>query len=204
VKYCKKCDKLLSESEFYKNKNSSDGLDYSCKNCTKRYLYKWRENNPEKWKGIQNKWINNNIEKSKEISRECAKRYYQENKEKISIKNKVRNIKRRNIIHNFTYDEWLDKLEKTEGYCPSCKKFIGIYNLTLNHIIPISSVPIGTIYTINDVQPLCNSCNSSKNDCIKIRDDELNNIFLEKSYEEYIKEAKKMLKDIEKAYETKI
>ena len=50
----------------------------------------------------------------------------------------------------------------TSGICPECNSFIGIENLTLDHIIPISKVPVGFIYTINDVQPLCKGCNSSK------------------------------------------
>ena len=59
------------------------------------------------------------------------------------------------------------KLYKTHGFCPRCDKWIGIEKLTLDHIIPLSKSPEGFDYTINDVQPLCRPCNSSKNDRIE-------------------------------------
>lgn len=68
-----------------------------------------------------------------------------------------------NISHSFSYDEWNDKLISTQGICPMCGRFVGIENLTMDHIIPVSKVKEGFIYTINDVQPLCKPCNSSKN-----------------------------------------
>ena len=36
------------------------------------------------------------------------------------------------------------------------------YGLSLDHNPPISKAPIGFIYTIDNVQPMCKSCNSSK------------------------------------------
>jgi 5-methylcytosine-specific restriction endonuclease McrA len=58
--------------------------------------------------------------------------------------------------------EWLLKLDKTKGICPNCKTFVGKNKLEIDHIIPISKAPRGFIYTINDIQPLCRSCNASK------------------------------------------
>ena len=40
----------------------------------------------------------------------------------------------------------------------------------MDHIIPISAVPIGTYYSIDEVQPLCKSCNCSKNDKVIINE----------------------------------
>lgn len=63
-------------------------------------------------------------------------------------------------------EEWNKKLDDTQGICPICKKFIGKDKLTLDHIIPISKAEEGFEYTINGIQPLCKSCNSSKGDII--------------------------------------
>lgn len=52
----------------------------------------------------------------------------------------------------------------TEGICPGCGSNVGCECLTLDHIQPISKVPVGFTYTINNVQPLCKSCNCSKGD----------------------------------------
>ena len=68
----------------------------------------------------------------------------------------------------------MDKVKQTEGFCPGCNYFVGIHKLTLDHIYPVSKayedfLKSGTkrIYTINDVQPLCIRCNSSKSNKIQ-------------------------------------
>lgn len=79
-----------------------------------------------------------------------------------------RRAKIRQLIHNFTWNEWKEKLNVTEGICPMCNKYVGIDKLTLDHIIPICKAPVGFIYNIDDVQPLCFLCNSKKSDKIII------------------------------------
>ena len=69
------------------------------------------------------------------------------------------------LEHNYTKEEWKEKVEQTKGVCPGykCKShFVGIENLTLDHIIAISKAEKGFIYSIDDVQPLCSKCNSRK------------------------------------------
>ena len=70
--------------------------------------------------------------------------------------------KLKSVYHDFTYKQWINKVSLTKGYCPKCKKFIGINKLTLDHIFPLSKAPIGLLYTINDVRPICKPCNSRK------------------------------------------
>jgi len=84
---------------------------------------------------------------------------------KHSLKRRTR-IK--NVIHNFTYREWLQKVKDTFGICPRCDKYVGIRKITLDHIIPISKVEKEQVYTIDDVQPLCRGCNSSKNGRVEV------------------------------------
>jgi hypothetical protein len=52
-KICSKCKKLLSISEFNKNKKYIDGLTSYCKNCMKEYGKIYRFENKEKIKGKQ-------------------------------------------------------------------------------------------------------------------------------------------------------
>ena len=72
------------------------------------------------------------------------------------------NLKR--VKHVFTIKEFKIKLEKTNGYCKYCKKYMGIEKLTVDHIIPISKAKDGFEYTINDIDFLCKGCNSKKGD----------------------------------------
>ena len=73
-----------------------------------------------------------------------------------------RRARKNQAIHNFTMEEWKLKLKETKGFCPICNKFFEIIKLTLDHNPPLSKVPKGFIYTINEVEPICSSCNSRK------------------------------------------
>jgi hypothetical protein len=76
-----------------------------------------------------------------------------------------RRAKLNSVFHSFSYDDWLKKIEKTDGICVGYNRephFVGKENLSLDHIRPISKVDKGFIYNLNDVQPLCHSCNSRK------------------------------------------
>lgn len=96
--YTKKCtskthigDKLLPYTEFYKNKRTSDGYHYSCRNCCsiaskKNYtknpttkidaVLKWQKDNKEKSNKNTRKYCKNNPEKR----RETQKRWRNNNK----------------------------------------------------------------------------------------------------------------------------
>ena len=90
----------------------------------------------------------------------------------LQCKQRRRMIKK-NIIELFTIKEWLGMKEATKGICPCCHKFVGLNNITLDHIYAINNAykdflltGIKRIYTINDIQPLCNICNAKKKDMI--------------------------------------
>ena len=91
-----------------------------------------------------------------------AKKWRTNNHEKYNEIMRRRQLKNKNIIHAFTIEEWVEKKGETNGICPFCKTFVGIEKLTLDHIFPVSKAEEGRIYTIDDVQPLCNSCNIRK------------------------------------------
>ena len=115
----------------------------------------------EKHKAKQNKYANSIEGKLR------RKRYKQ------SPQGRDAELRRRKKTHSakhiFTIKQWEDKLKKTKGICPECKKYVGINKLTFDHIFPVSKSPRGYVYKIGDVQPLCKGCNSKKKDnCIFI------------------------------------
>jgi len=88
-----------------------------------------------------------------------------------------RRAARNNIIENFTAEEFIKKANKMNNRCVFCNKTFNSKNrsdyLSIDHIYPVSkanedfkSTGIKRIYTIDDVQPLCFSCNSGKRDKI--------------------------------------
>ncbi len=108
-KLCCFCKEIKLISEFCKNKNTSDGLNYRCKECIKKtakprpeYQKKYREDNRDKKNKKQNIQYHENKEKINakrrerykndksiiDMCRKSARSYYLNNKEKI--KNKVK------------------------------------------------------------------------------------------------------------------
>lgn len=69
--------------------------------------------------------------------------------------------RRRNATGKHTFDEWELLKARFNWMCPRCKKREPEIKLTADHIIPLSV--IGSSNNIENIQPLCQPCNSWKN-----------------------------------------
>lgn len=99
-------------------------------------------------------WRRKNLEHSRAYMRAWKKNHRtQANIGLINYRAKVRAAK-----GSFTIKEWENKKEDFGNRCVVCKK---ARKLTVDHIIPISRN--GSNY-IENIQPLCESCNYSKQD----------------------------------------
>lgn len=128
-------------------------------------------------------------------SRECSKIFDQQNNKKHHLSEsfrftrqlykktikgkqlvKIQRNKRReqlnNCIHQWTSEEWKQKVEETNGVCPCCYYSFNNreHKLTLDHDPPIffanriyKETGVKLRYTIDQVQPLCSTCNAIKN-----------------------------------------
>lgn len=98
-------------------------------------------------------WLINNTDK--------LKQYQSKSKKKNAGKRNAEwHARRARQIANggsFTNDEWIELCNKYNNICLSCKK---PKPLTKDHVIPIV---LGGSNNINNIQPLCQSCNSRKN-----------------------------------------
>ena len=79
IKVCNKCEIGKNICEFYKNKDSSDGLRSNCKECQNKNSTKWRKNNPKQYKNIQKKFL----EKNPGIYYEYKKKWINKNKDRV-------------------------------------------------------------------------------------------------------------------------
>ncbi len=150
-------DKLREGYKKYKRNNSERYKErskiYRAKNKDK--MKRYRENNKEGISKSRREYYINNQDKIKEYNNGSGRLFRKWNTQK-------RLSKLKKVIHIFTKQEWEQKLRESSGICPDCNLYIGIDKLTLDHIHPLSKAEEGRIYTIDDIQPLCLSCNQSK------------------------------------------
>ena len=71
LKTCPKCKERKPHSEFCKNKNKKDGLQYKCKKCQKKY----RKENTEKERQRHKQYRKENPEKVKQYYKQYNEKY---------------------------------------------------------------------------------------------------------------------------------
>ena len=123
-----------------RSKNATLSKKLSEKQRSRR---KWRELSPEKkeeYKQKQREWIAANPE---------------------MVREKIHRRRARLIGGggSYTAEEWNDLVNKFEHRCPSCGRSEPEIKLTVDHMIAISK---GGSNSIDNIQPLCGQCNSSK------------------------------------------
>ena len=173
VKFCKNCQ---CETERHNNGR--------CKPCKRAYLYKWREENPEKLKAIQVKFNKANpdkvkawgaalYQKKRDEKLQYAKTYYEVNKEslkpkkakwqkenldacRISDANRRAAKKNRGGVLSSGLKSRLFTLQR--GKCACCGLPLGS-NYHMDHIMPLA---LGGPNTDDNIQLLRQRCNNQK------------------------------------------
>jgi len=135
---------------------------------TKRYRDKFQ--NPE-WKAAQKVkekiWQENKKEKQK-IDPNIKQRYKdyrtkwkENNRENYLEQHRIHSQNRRNreTGEKIKIEQWKKLCEKYDNKCLSCGKSGDYRTLTMDHVIPVM---YGGKNNINNIQPLCKNCNSTK------------------------------------------
>lgn len=95
--------------------------------------------------------------KNKDRVNARMRKWRAENKDKVSVqKNNRRSREKRGRITN---EEWAQVLEKYGNKCLCCGKSNSEARITMDHVLPLDK---GGLNVIENVQPLCKSCNSKK------------------------------------------
>ena len=107
MKTCTNCKTTLSDTEFVRNSQSTDGLHYWCKACTKSYRRKYYQENQQREK----EKVRMYQESHKDEILIQRKRYTEKNRERIRAKNAEyrRTRRRRTDKTRQTQRVWVDK-----------------------------------------------------------------------------------------------
>lgn len=175
TKRCGRCKEEKSVNDFYKNKQTKDGLKCWCKNCCKK--------DNQKREHCYNERRRQYRETHKDEVKANKRRYYRENKERILVQNTrwaqtprgrfstyKNQAKHRNIEFHLTEEEFNKYWRNPCHYCGSEIDTIGLDRIDSN----------GN-YEKENVVPCCSICNKMKLDLSqKVFLEQIQKIFMTK------------------------
>lgn len=174
IKYHKNPEKFKAINKSYKERNRQSYLQsrkksheklkdkerkYAKENSVKYRLAlsKWRAKNPRGNREREYELNRYKQNPTKKIA--SASRYQKKYKEKKYAINHKRRAMLRGVEVHHTETEWIYMKEFYKNKCLRCYKSEPDIILTKDHVIPLSK---GGNNSIENIQPLCSSCNSSK------------------------------------------
>lgn len=170
--WCKSCSKIRRQENRERNiehaKETQKAYYESHKEQHKKSHEQWKINNPGKMNEYNKKYRDNNRDKVrlsvrksqiKNIDRvkESIRSWFKNNPGKIKEYGQNRRARLLSAEGTFSDKEWEELLRKYDYSCLKCgRKDV---KLTLDHVVPLSE---GGRNSIDNIQPLCGACNSSK------------------------------------------
>ena len=113
----------------------------------------WRRSNPEKARASQRNWKQSNKDR---VSQAARDRWLKNPEQKLAW-NQARRARKKEVGGSYTAAEWKELLEHYGHRCLCCGR--SDVALTVDHIVPITK---GGRNDIDNIQPLCQGCNSRK------------------------------------------
>lgn len=104
-----------------------------------------------------------NYLKNKERYYEKFKIWLSVNTERTKALKRAYRVRKYSAEGSHTTQQWIELVEKYNYCCLKCKKQFPIEKLTQDHVVPLSK---GGSNYIENIQPLCRSCNTGKLDRI--------------------------------------
>ena len=142
-----------------KNPNALKNLGIFSQKGTKRNV-KTRKKMSEAHKGEKNhSWKDGRTLNLKKYREKINREWVNKNRDRKNFHTRKRRCFKKQVEGSYTFGEW-ELLKKQYGYtCPCCGKSEPEIQLTEDHIIPLSR---GGSNYLENIQPLCRSCNAKK------------------------------------------
>lgn len=188
-KVCSKCKTWWPIERYTKRFLSRDGYDYICSECKNAASREWRSMNKERVRELNREFYEANQEERKAYHRQYRKdnpdyfrkkmeEFHQQhpsyhrdymrewaraNPDKRAEKDNKRRAFKMGKTSSFSAREWADLKARYNYTCLRCGRREPEIKLTADHVVPISKGGAGMI---DNIQPLCGSCNTAKHDRI--------------------------------------
>jgi 5-methylcytosine-specific restriction endonuclease McrA len=165
---CKTCFKKYNAEYYAKNKEKfrEHNRNWVENNREKlqEYMRQWRKNNKDKISVYRREWLNKSDE-NKEKQKQAIKLWAENNKERhleiMRLVSMRRRVLKAGAEGSFTLKEFEDKCIEFGFRCAYCHTELSDFNVSIDHIVPLSK---GGSNSIGNINPCCRTCNSSKND----------------------------------------
>lgn len=176
-KRCTKCGETKPISDFRERKEKGrEGTYHSqCKKCANAWISEYQKAHPDKVREKSLRWRNNHLDKARSAwyefiaskpagwDAERKRQAWVDDPQKHREQGRVRCQRRRARLSGnggtITKQEWSWLKEFYDYTCLCCGKREPEIKLTLDHVLPLT---MGGKNVIENAQPLCQSCNSSK------------------------------------------
>lgn len=156
---CSKCNIEKPLEDFYPHKRYKNNYCLECKECIKIRGAQYRKTHKKEIAKKDHEYYE--IHKKEIVWK--RRKYYQTPNGKLMDQRKKhkRRARKKNTKITLTANQWGKILINQNNRCNICnKKFTKKRFATMDHIIPLS---LGGDLTFENIQALCSSCNSSKN-----------------------------------------
>lgn len=190
-KFCKTCNEYIVLNNFYKHKETFDGLSTSCKECVKKrskkhiemhknevkeYQKEYRINNREKLNDYSNKYYYKNHDKLLKVGKKYRLKYNENikvyrklylqteiGKEVNRLKEQKRRSRKKNLKSDLTIGQWNETIKNWTD----SNGYIHCAYCSEITVKPEQEhiIPLSKNgeYTKNNIIPICKTCNTSKN-----------------------------------------
>lgn len=173
---CKICQRAYAKA--YREANPLKIKEYSHKHYMKNRdnvlerTGKYQKEHREQVRGYALKYRNNNLERCRTNSREYnrenytrlaeySQKWFKEHRAEYNLRERARRARLRELDGYHTVEDLDDAYLEQLGKCVYCKRPLEETGISVDHIIPITRE--GSSDYAYNIQLLCKSCNSSKN-----------------------------------------